>query len=136
MPTERDAARGAERGSSESPRIRSAAWGRVEVEGLDEPLKDAKLWPGGARAWDWAETGTRHAPGVQPADVRELLEHGARHVVLSRGRLGRLRVQDATLSFLAEAGVEAEVLETAAAVRRYNDLAGREAVGALIHSTC
>lgn len=123
------------RGSA-SPRILAARWGRLEIEGADEPLKDAKLWPGGARAWDWSETGTRHVPGVQPADVRELLEHGARHVVLSRGRLGRLAVQDSTLSFLEEAGVDTEVLDTAAAVRRYNELAGRESVGALIHSTC
>jgi len=108
----------------------------VEVEGRNEPFKDAKLWPGGSRAWDWTETGTRHDPGVQPADVRELVEHGARRVVLSRGRLGRLRVQEATLSFLEEAGVETEVLATGDAVRRYNELAGRVPVGALIHSTC
>jgi hypothetical protein len=133
---DRTAADSAGRGAPASPRIRSAGWGRVEVEGRDEPFKDAKLWPGGSRVWDWTETGTRHDPGVQPADVRELVEHGARRVVLSRGRLGRLRVQDATLSFLEEAGVEAEVLDTGDAVRRYNELARRAPVGALIHSTC
>ena len=51
-------------------------------------LKDAKLYPGGARAWDWRETGTRHDPGIQPTDVAELLDHGAEVVVLSTGVFG------------------------------------------------
>jgi len=119
-----------------SPGIRAVSWGRLEVEGRREPLKDAKLWPGGSRPWDWSETGTRHVPGIQPADVRELLEHGARHVVLSRGMWGRLQVCEETLSLLEEEGVSVDVLHTEEAVRRYNELAGREPVGALIHSTC
>ena len=73
-----------------SPRIARVSWGRLEVEGY--PIfKDAKLFPGGARAWDWRDTGTQHEPGTQPADVEELLEHGATVVVLSRGMTGRLR---------------------------------------------
>ncbi len=72
-----------------SPRIQSLSWGVMVVEGLERG-KDFKLWPGGGRAWDWAETGTRHSPGIQPADVTELIEHGAREVVLSRGMLLRL----------------------------------------------
>lgn len=119
-----------------SPRIEDASWGRIEVEGRKEPFKDAKLWPGGARAWDWSETGTRHEPGVQPADVRELVEQGARRVILSRGRMGRLRIREDTLAFLEEEGVKVEVLRTGDAIRRYNELADREPVGALIHSTC
>ena len=55
----------------------------MEVEGLGMG-KDFKLYTGGGRAWDWAETGTRHSPGVQPADVEELVAHGATAVVLSR----------------------------------------------------
>ena len=46
--------------------------------------KDFKLYRGGGRAWDWAETGTRHSPGIQPADVEELVARGATTVVLSR----------------------------------------------------
>ena len=60
-----------------SPRISSISWGRMEVEGVGS-AKDFKLWPGGGRPWDWNETGTRHEPGIQPADVEELLEQEAR----------------------------------------------------------
>src|SRR5215210_1208827 len=71
-----------------SPRITHLFWGHLEVE--DRSFKDAKLFPGGSRAWDWNETGTDHVPGIQPADVEELLEHGASVVVLSKGFYERL----------------------------------------------
>lgn len=119
-----------------SPRIRRLAWGRLEVEGAATPYKDAKLWPGGSREWDWNETGTRHEPGIQPDDVQELLANGARTVVLSRGVQGRLQVRPDTLQVLREKGVTAHVLQTEAAVRLYNELREGEAVGGLFHSTC
>lgn len=101
------------------------------------PFKDAKLYPGGAREWDWRETGTSHDPGIQPADVEELLDHGARVVVLARGMDERLQVQDETLQMLADAGVEVHVHPTEKAVETYNELRSRGVpVGGLFHSTC
>ena len=119
-----------------SPEIRELSWGRVEVEGRDKTLRDAKLYPGGSGEWDWNETGTRHAPGVGPDDVEELLEHGASVVVLSRGFDGRLGVREETLRMLETRGVSTYVLLTEEAVRLYNELRASERVGALIHSTC
>ncbi|HYL22739.1 MAG TPA: Mth938-like domain-containing protein [Gemmatimonadales bacterium] len=119
-----------------SPRVTHLSWGRLEVEGQPTGFKDAKLFPGGARAWDWRETGTAHVPGIQPADVTELLEHGATSVVLSRGMLGRLRVSAETRQLLRERGITCHVARTAAAVRRYNELAANEPVAGLFHSTC
>jgi hypothetical protein len=118
-----------------SPRILDSSWGRVSIDGHGT-VKDAKLYPGGARAWDWNETGTRHVPGIQPADVEELVEHGARTVVLSTGVYQWLQVCPETLERLGALGVACEVLPTPEAVARYNRLAGSEPVGALIHSTC
>ena len=122
--------------ATRSPKISHLSWGEVRVEGEEETFKDAKLYPGGARAWDWNETGTGHEPGIQVADAEELLEHGARTVILSRGVNERLRVPSETVSALEERGVTVHVLQTEAAVERYNELAGEEPVGALIHSTC
>ncbi|MFP3948285.1 MAG: Mth938-like domain-containing protein [Longimicrobiales bacterium] len=124
-----------------SPRIEEVSWGeiRVTVEDGDAPAsyKDAKLFPGGSRAWDWKETGTSHDPGIQAADVEELLEKGARVVVLARGMNRRLKVQDSTLRHLEEEGVETRVEETKEAVRVYNDLqADGKPVGGLFHTTC
>ena len=120
---------------SQSPRIRHVSWGRLEVAGRGA-FKDAKLYPGGAREWDWGETGTRHVPGIQPADVAELLEHGAEVVVLAKGVLERLQVCPETLDLLKNKGIPAHVLPTEDAVRLYNELAAKQKVGGLFHSTC
>jgi hypothetical protein len=119
-----------------SPRITHLSWGHLDVEGRNGSFKDAKLFPGGARGWDWNETGTRHEPGIQRADVEELLEHGATVVVLGRGFDERLQVCPEILQELEERNVPVYVEQTEAAARIYNELRESERVGALIHSTC
>lgn len=120
-----------------SPLVTQLSWGRLEVEGRDGQFKDAKLFPGGAREWDWSETSTSHEPGIQPADVEELLDRGATVVVLSRGFEERLRVRRETLRKLEEKKVPVYVERTGEAVRLYNELSKKnEKVGALVHSTC
>jgi hypothetical protein len=119
-----------------SPRVERLSWGRLEVEGQASPYKDGKLFPGGSREWDWRETGTSHVPGIQPADVEELLDRGADVIVLSKGMLGALRTRPETLDLIRQRSVEAYVLQTEEAVRLYNRLRQSRRVGALIHSTC
>jgi hypothetical protein len=123
----------------QSPQIRNISWGKTVVEdehGSTQQFKDVKLWPGGCRKWDWNETGTSHSPGIQPADVEELVDEGAEHIVLSKGMNRRLQVKEETLDWLESQGVDVEVLETNKAVERYNELAENESAGGLIHSTC
>ena len=120
-----------------SPRIQKQSWGKIEVEGEAQPFKDAKLYPGGARSWDWNETGTRHDPGVQMADVEELIEQGANVIVLSRGVQQALKVDDKLIKQLEERGTTVKVAQTEEAVKLYNELVEKgEAVGGLFHSTC
>ena len=57
---------------SRSPRITYLAWGKIEIEGQDRVFKDVKVFPGGAREWDWTETGTSHSPGRAPSNTRLL----------------------------------------------------------------
>ncbi len=118
-----------------SPLVTHISWGRMEVEGLGEG-KDFKLYPGGGREWDWSETGTRHVPGIQPADVEELLEQGATVIVLSRGMQLMLQTCPETLDLLKHRGVTVHVKETKEAITLYNKLTARDAVGGLFHSTC
>lgn len=119
-----------------SPKITRLSWGHIEVEGEGGPFKDAKLFPGGAREWDWNETGTRHEPGVQPVDVEELVKHGAIAVVLGTGFYERLQVRRETLQELEKRNVSVYVEPSEGAVRLYNELSESERIGALIHSTC
>ena len=118
-----------------SLKILAVSWGRMEIEGIGTG-KDVKLYPGGGREWDWNETGTRHSPGIQPADVEELLAHGATVVVLSLGMNRRLQVGPGTLDYLASRSVATHVAETREAVKIYNDLADGVPVAGLFHSTC
>ena len=118
-----------------SPRITHISWGHMEVEGLRSG-KDFKLYPGGGREWDWTETNTEHIPGIQPADVQELLENGSKVVVLSRGMQLRLQTCPDTLQFLKDKGIGVHVEETQRAAQLYNKLAESEFVGGLFHTTC
>ena len=122
--------------SNRSPRITDVSWGKLEVEGKAEPYRDAKLFPGGSCEWNWRETGTSHRPGIQIADVQELLEHVAKIVVLSRGMAECLHVPSETLEFLEQRQITVHVLPTQYAVSLYNKLAQSEAVGGLFHTTC
>ena len=119
-----------------SPHINQLSWGHMTVEGVGTG-KDFKLWPGGGRLWDWTETDTHHVPGIQPADVEELLANGSQAVVLTRGMLFRLRTCSDTISLLDTKNVDVYIEETTKAVNIYNDMASRgQAVGGLFHSTC
>ena len=119
-----------------SPYIAHISWGRMEIDGLGLG-KDFKLYPGGGRKWDWAETNTHHVPGIQPADILELIAHGSKVVILSRGMQLALQTAPETTELLRERGVPFQIKETNAAVELYNQLAqAGEQVGGLFHSTC
>lgn len=121
---------------SPSPRITQLSWGQMEIEGIGTG-KDFKLWPGGGREWNWQETGTHHEPGIQLADVKELLDHGTQTIVLSRGQLLMLYTCQETLDLLEMQHIVVHIAETRAATELYNALASSgEAVGGLFHSTC
>jgi hypothetical protein len=119
----------------QSPKISGISWGKISVDGFGA-FKDVKLYPGTAREWDWRQTGTRHQPGIQPADVEEILSAGVTEIVLGVGMLGRLGASAETLDLLKDRGVTVHIVKSEAAVRRYNEIRERARVGALIHSTC
>jgi hypothetical protein len=119
--------------------ITHLSWGEMQVSiaGNLQQFKDCKVWPGGARAWDWNETGTRHSPGIQPADVQELLDQEIGVLILSRGQLLRLGVCLETEELLRQRGIEFYTLETKRAVDLFNELTRQgKRVGGLFHSTC
>lgn len=118
-----------------SPKIVNLSWGKIEVEGFTT-FKDVKLFPGGCREWNWQETGTQHSPGIQYSDVQELLNNNAKIVILTRGVLGRLKVQKEVVEKLKSEGIIVHIFKTKEAVKLYNNLAKSEKVGALLHTTC
>nr|XP_057936955.1 mth938 domain-containing protein isoform X1 [Doryrhamphus excisus] len=120
-----------------SPEVTSVSWGHMIVKGSSSTYKDCKVWPGGSRTWDWRETGTEHHPGVQPADVQEVLDKGAKVLVIGRGMNMALQVPASTVDCVAKRGVDVRVLQTEEAVAEYNKLARQGIkVGGVFHSTC
>ena len=120
----------------QSPRITKISWGKMEVDGVGLG-KDFKLWPGGGREWDWRETNTHHNPGIQIANIKELIDHGAEEIVLSRGMLLALQTCSETEQLLEDEGIPFHILETKRASSFYNKLIDDGvAVGGLFHSTC
>jgi len=119
--------------------ITDLSWGDMEVSiaGEKQHFKDCKVWPGGARAWDWGETGTHHNPGIQPADIEEILDKDVEVIVLTRGQLGRLAVSPKTETLLREKDVDYRIEKTKKAVAVFNDLVQEgKRVGGVFHSTC
>lgn len=119
--------------------ITHISWGRMEVtaNGQNYEFKDCKVWPGGAKEWDWNLTGTRHQPGIQPADIEEILAQGVEVMVLSRGMQLMLYTCPETEALLHSRGIAYHIEETKAAVALFNELMGQgKRVGGIFHSTC
>ncbi|XP_010631606.1 mth938 domain-containing protein [Fukomys damarensis] len=120
-----------------SPEIASLSWGHMKVQGSTITYKDCKVWPGGSRTWDWRETGTEHSPGVQPADVKEVVEKGVQTLVIGRGMNEALKVPPSTVEYIKKQGIDVRVLQTEQAVKEYNALVAQGVrVGGVFHSTC
>ncbi|NWY63578.1 AAMDC protein, partial [Erithacus rubecula] len=78
-----------------------------------------------------------HSPGVQPADLEEVIKKGVKTVVIGRGMSEALQVPASTVDYLKKNGIDVLVLQTEKAVAEYNALAAQGVkVGGVFHSTC
>jgi len=121
------------------PEVTNLSWGVIKVKHSGETLsfKDAKLYPGQATAWDWGITGTHHNPGIQYEDIREILDSGVDHIILSKGQYGNLGITNGLTEQIAQENVAVHVAETEEAVELYESLRKQGVnVGIIIHSTC
>ena len=119
--------------------ITEFSWGNMEVsiDGQTRSFKDCKLWPGGGREWNWGETDTHHSPGIQPADLDEVLAQNVEVMVLACGVFGRLGVTAEAKALLREHEIPYHIKKTKQAVALFNQLSqDGKRVGGLFHSTC
>ena len=127
-----------------NPEIVSFKWGEIKIRERDGEnftnytYKDCKLFPGGSIEWDWAKTGTHHKPGIQIADVDDLItEHKDAVILLTRGMDKVLEVTPALIKYLEKQKRLYKIGDTKEIVEEYNKLvlAGTPVVG-LFHMTC
>jgi len=119
--------------------ITHISWGHMEISinGEARAFKDCKVWSGGAKEWDWRITGTHHQPGIQPADIAEILEQGVEMMGLSRGMQLRLHTCPETEALLHSREIDYYIEETKEAVALFNRLTEQgKNVGGIFHSTC
>ena len=88
----------------------------VTIQNKTHQFKDCKIWPGDAKAWDWRITGTHHRPGIQPADIAEILDQDIEVMILSRGMQLMLHTCPETEAMLQSRGVVYHIEETGQAV--------------------
>lgn len=99
--------------------------------------RDCKLFPGGSREWDWRLTDTHHHPGIQRADLMDVLKDRTSLVILSTGMDGALAVTPEVEESLKGDGIEYLVARTEEAIRMYKKAtSAKKRVVGLFHMTC
>lgn len=111
-------------------RLRDYAFGRVTLDGREERRDLIVLPDRVVRNW-WREEG--HA--LVLGDLEDVLEDLPERLVVGTGAVGRMAPDPRTLEVLRARGIEVEVYDTAAAVRRYGELDPQRTAAAL-HLTC
>ena len=124
--------------STNKPIVTDLSWGKTSVlyKGTNTEYKDAILWANGHCEWNWNTHGTRHDPGIQPGDVKDLVKkYKCEYVILSRGMKNILQTDPKTLKWLKENNIDYVILNTIDAVKLYNE-SNLKNIGLLLHSTC
>ncbi|XP_063807369.1 mth938 domain-containing protein isoform X2 [Pseudophryne corroboree] len=79
----------------------------------------------------------KHHPGVQPADLEEIVKKDVKTLVIGCGMSEALQVPASTLEYVTSHAIDVRVLRTEKAVAEYNSLASQGVrVGGVFHSTC
>jgi hypothetical protein len=111
-------------------RIEGYRFGRVEVDG-EEQTRDVIVLPERVVPNWWR----REGHGLVIEDLRAVLDDLPERLVIGCGASSRMRPDPGTLQELRRRGVEVDVLPTAQAVRRYEELDPARTAAAL-HLTC
>jgi hypothetical protein len=121
-----------------SPVITSFKWGEIIIsqDGKSNTYKDAKVWTSKSKEWKWAESKTRHSPGIQIPALDEFIDD-VDIVILSRGVLLELQIPQETIDYVKSKNKECITGQTEDMVKTYNELVKKnKKVGSLFHSTC
>jgi hypothetical protein len=112
-------------------RIEDYSYGRIVVDGREE-RRDVILTRSGLHPNWWRREGHR----LSLEDLAPVLAEPPEVLVVGTGTAGNMRPDPGLVEALAERGIETEVMDTFAAVRRFNELLDLRDVAAALHLTC
>lgn len=124
------------------PEIIELKWGQIVVamDNTNKIYKDCRIWNNGSSSWDWSKTGTRHKPGIQFADLADLLCQypDTEIIIFSSGMDKQLDIHPDTMKLVTEKYPKVTIYrdDTKAAVKLYGELRKKHTIIALLHSTC
>ena len=113
------------------PHIESYSFGRITIDGKAY-TSDVIILPDGVRP-GWRR---KEGHNLHQEDLTEVIEAQPQVLVIGTGNVGLMQVPQEVLDYLAAHGIRAEVERTAAACKRYNELAKSERAAAALHLTC
>lgn len=110
-------------------RIEHYSFGRIRIDG-ESYTSDVIIYPDRVGKW-WRKRGHQ----VAREDVQEIVEAGAKVLVIGTGSAGCVDVLEETKKHFDSQGIELIVQKTDQACDTYNEMAG-EGVIAALHLTC
>lgn len=120
-----------EEGATPMPHIESYSFGKITIDG-QEYTADLLILPKGLRP-NWRR---KQSHRLTSDDLRDVVAAKPGVLVIGTGNLGLMKVPDETLQHLEAQGIRVIVARTAAACKRYNELAPEGNVAAALHLTC
>jgi hypothetical protein len=112
--------------------IDSYEFGRIVIDGVAYN-NDCLILGGGVRPNWWRKQG--HVLSIE--DVQPIIEAKPQVLIIGTGASGMMKVPAEIQKLLTEHKIEIEMLSTARAVERFNELSQSEAnVAAALHLTC
>ena len=124
--------------SALAPQIKNMKWGEIIISqnSAEKIYRDARIFPTRSESWDWRKTGTAHNPGIQIADIEDIVSQSD-IVILTRGVDLVLQVPQETIDYVKSKGRDCRVGQTVEMVALYNKLVNEgKKVGGVFHTTC
>ena len=112
-------------------RIESYSFGKVTIDGQGYRA-DLLILPDGVRP-RWRR---QQSHELLPEDLQEIVASQPQVLIVGTGNVGMMHVPEQTAEYLEANQIRVEVLPTAKACQRFNELAGSERVAAALHLTC
>lgn len=108
------------------------SFGCLEWQG-ETYRKDLLILPGGEVLCPWRR---EHGHHLEPGDLLAVIQAHPQVLIIGTGASGLMKVDEEVLTALAEQGLDAEVMPTGKAVKRFADVRKEKRAAAALHLTC